>query len=285
MTIREALNLAIELLRTRTDIADWATRDANLLLQHVLGLSRAQMLAGPEKKISDKQHKTFRKLIDHRLQAVPIQHLTGTQEFYGRAFRVTRDVLIPRPETELIVDQTLALIDNSPSLSRDSDISLTDVGTGSGILAITLAAELPNAIITAIDISPNALAVAHANAAVHRVMRRIRFIESDLLAAIVEPQDIIVSNPPYIGRNEAAAMHPQVLEHEPELALFADEMGDAIYHRLIPEAFNKLKPGGYLLLELGTQGQRLTPLFSNWQSVRYAQDLQDIDRVLIAQKL
>lgn len=282
MNIREALNSAADQLRTRADIAEWASRDANLLLQHVLGITRAQALAYPERELTAEQAASYSELIEQRLAASPIQHLTGKQEFYGRSFRVSPDVLIPRPETELIIDEVLARIGRDAA--RKSDHAITDVGTGSGILAVTLACELPNARITALDISPAALAVARANAAQHCVDARITFLESDLLAGITEPQDIIVSNPPYIGRDESDTMHAQVIDHEPALALFAEDHGDAIYQRLIPQAWEKLKPSGTLIMELGTQGQRLNPLFTLWCGLRYARDLQGIERVVVAHK-
>ncbi|MBS1815131.1 MAG: peptide chain release factor N(5)-glutamine methyltransferase [Acidobacteria bacterium] len=278
MTLREALSSAIHQLRTREDIAEWAARDANLLLQHVTHSTRTQLLAHPERTLTAEQQVTFNTLIKKRLRATPIQHLTGKQEFYGRDFLVTPDVLIPRPETELIMDEVKAL---APAKQQ---LKITDVGTGSGILAITLALELPHAHITALDISPAALFVAKQNAQHHNAAARITFLESDLLASVHEPQDIILSNPPYIGESERNGLHPQVREHEPSLALFAGASGDDIYHRLIPQAHAMLKPGGVLLLELGTQGHRLNPLFADWARIRYAHDLQGIARVLIARR-
>jgi release factor glutamine methyltransferase len=260
-----------------------ARRDAELLLRYAARLTRAELLTHPDREVTALQLSEYRAAIARRAHHEPIQYITGTQEFYGRSFIVNRLVLIPRPETEHLVEAALA-IDPAPR-------RMLDIGTGSGILAITLALELPAARITATDISPDTLAVAQRNAHALGAADRIRFLVSDLFAAFTDalPDDVrfdcIVSNPPYVSTGEL--LEPQVREYEPAAALYAGEDGLAIYRRLIPEAVAHLEPGGSLLLEIG-HGQRdsvhqlLTK--SRFGNIRFINDLQGIARVAIAQK-
>lgn len=253
-----------------------ARRDAELLLLHTLHRDRAWLLAHPEAEIPPAQLAHYDKLLARRARHEPIQYITGQQEFFGLTLRVTPDVLIPRPETEHLVEAALARI------SPGHPMRILDVGTGSGAIAIAIAAHRPQAAVTAADISPAALAVARENAATHHVA--IRFIESDLLAALPnEKFDLILSNPPYVPASDE--LEPQVHEFEPHSALFAGESGLDIYRRLIPQAHHALVPGGWLLMEIG-HGQQpsLTQLLAGWQNVAFVPDLQGIPRVAIAQK-
>lgn len=253
-----------------------ARRDAELLLLHTLQRDRAWLLTHPEALITTTQLAQFETLLARRARHEPIQYITGTQEFYGLTLRVTPDVLIPRPETEHLVETALARI------PADHPARILDVGTGSGAIAIALAAHRPQADVTALDKSPAALAVARANAAAHHLA--IRFLQSDLLSALPgEHFDVIVSNPPYVPSNEP--LEPQVLHFEPHQALFAGESGLDIYHRLIPQAEKALVPGGWLLMEIGHgQQSSLTQLLANWQNLAFVPDLQGIPRVVIAQE-
>jgi release factor glutamine methyltransferase len=260
-----------------------ARRDAELLLMHTLRLTKADLLTCPERELTERQSNHYQAAIARRALHEPIQHITGTQEFYGRSFIVNRLVLIPRPETEHLVEAALAI---RPAPSRIRPLRILDIGTGSGILAITLALELPHATVTATDISAAALAVAQQNAQALGVVDRIRFAVSDLFAALDgQCFDCIVSNPPYVSTSEA--LEPQVRDYEPATALFAGEDGLTIYRRLIPQAFSHLEPGGTLLLEIG-HGQReaLHRLLaqSRFENIRFIDDLQGIPRVAIAQK-
>jgi release factor glutamine methyltransferase len=253
-----------------------ARRDAELLLLHVTGLTRAELMRHPSRELSESQMSAYRAAIARRKQHEPVQYITGTQEFYGRSFAVTPAVLIPRPETEHLVETVLAI--------RPEPKRMLDIGTGSGILAITLALELPNATVTATDISPAALAIAERNAAVLGAADRIRFVESDLFAAIpAQHYGCIVSNPPYVPTTEV--LEPQVRDYEPASALYAGEDGLALYRRLIPTAFEHLEPGGHLLVEIG-HGQRdaVAGLLraSSFESIRFIDDLQGIPRIAIA---
>ena len=268
----EALTLGTQRLASLST----ARRDAELLLLHTLHRDRAWLLAHPEAEITPEQLAQFDSLLTRRARHEPIQHITGQQEFYGLTLRVTPDVLIPRPETEHLVEAALARI------PADTPNRILDVGTGSGAIAIALAAHRPHAAITAVDSSPAALAVARENAATHHVA--IRFIESDLLTALPAEQfDLILSNPPYVPASDE--LEPQVRDFEPHSALFAGESGLDIYRRLIPQAHAALVPGGLLLMEIG-HGQQpaLTQLLAGWQNVGFVPDLQGIPRVAIAQK-
>jgi release factor glutamine methyltransferase len=258
-----------------------ARRDAALLLLHTARLTKADLLTHPDYEVTDLQLSEYRAAIARRALHEPVQYITGIQEFYGRPFAVTPAVLIPRPETEHLVEAALAML---PQPTDIRPLRILDIGTGSGILAITLALELPHATVTATDISPAALAVAQQNAHAQGA-DRIRFTLSDLFAAVDDQRfDCIVSNPPYVATSEL--LEPQVRDYEPAAALYAGDDGLAIYRRLIPQAHTHLEPGGHLLLEIG-HGQRdaLQHLLAQtgFDNIRFIDDLQGIPRVAIAQ--
>jgi release factor glutamine methyltransferase len=255
-----------------------AQRDAELLLLHITRLTKADLLTHPERELTERQTEHYRAAIARRAVHEPIQHIVGTQEFYGRPFIVNRLVLIPRPETEHLIEAALAI--------RPQPRDILDIGTGSGILAITLALELPDAAITATDISPQALTVAQKNAQALGATGHIRFAVSDLLSTFSKDIrfDCIVSNPPYVPSSEI--LEPQVRDYEPATALYAGNDGLSIYRGLIPQAFAHLDPGGHLLLEIG-HGQRdaLHDLLAHagFEAIRFIDDLQGIPRVAVAQ--
>jgi release factor glutamine methyltransferase len=281
MDRREALAHARQQFEASPELRADAARDAVVLLLHTLDVSRAELLASPQRELSAQEQAAYEGMVKRRVASEPVQYITGRQEFYGLTLDVTPAVLIPRPETEHLVEAVLAALDPTQALR------ILDVGTGSGAIAIALATHLPNAQITASDISPAALEVARANAARHNPTRRIRFVESDLLAALAgtEAFDAIVSNPPYVPEGERETLHPQVREYEPAVALFAGPAGLDIYRRLIPEARAALRPGGLLALEIG-HGQRdaVRALLDEWNAVRFVDDLQQIPRVALANK-
>lgn len=279
-TAREALNQAAERL------AHLATgqRDAELLLSRVLGRDRAWLLTHADAAIIDEQRAQLEAWIERRARHEPVQYIVGEQEFYGLAMRVTPDVLIPRPETEHLVEATLARV------PHDQAVEIADVGTGSGAIAVALAHALPLAHVTALDLSPAALNIARENVQQHGVADRVRLVESDLLSAVRgERFFAIVANPPYVAETEA--LEPQVRDYEPHVALFAGPTGLDVYRRLIPEAWDGLAPGGWLLMEMG-HGQRdslaelLLPgsAVHGWHEVSFVPDLQGIPRVAIAQR-
>jgi release factor glutamine methyltransferase len=283
MTFQQAIQSATERFAVDEHLRDNSRRDAETLLMHAASLTRAELLAHPTRELSAGQLTSFEAAVARRLRHEPIQYITGQQEFYGLALAVTPAVLIPRPETEHLVEAVLERI------ARTEPTTIADIGTGSGAIAIALAAHLPLARVTAVDLSPAALAIAEANARTHGLDGRIRFLVSDLLEALPLDQrghfDAIVSNPPYVPFSDAPLLHPQVREHEPSSALFAGPDGLAIYRRLIPQAHDALKPGGLLALEIG-HGQRddLAALLKGWSNVSFLADLQGIPRVALASK-
>ena len=280
ITLREVLTAATAQLSINQHLKGQASRDAELLLLHTLDITRAQLFANPDRKLSEEDGFFYWKNISRRAANEPIQYITGQQEFYGLNFHVTPAVLIPRPETEHLVEAVLDL------LPLNEPLEIADVGTGSGILAVTLALHLPHAQITAFDISTDALSVARRNAETHHVADRIQFLYSDLLGAAPRgPFDAIVSNPPYVSEGDRNTLHPEVRDYEPATALFAGDTGLDVYRRLIPQSYDALKPGGLLALEIGHgQQEALTALLSGWNNVSFINDLQQIARVALAQK-
>lgn len=255
-------------------------RDAELLLMRLLGCDRAYLLTHPDAVLSAEQAVMYESWLRRRAAHEPIQYILGEQEFFGLTFAVTPDVLIPRPETEHLVEALLARVPN------DRRLRIADVGTGSGAIAVAIAYSLPQTQVAALDVSEEALEVARQNAGAHHVANRMRFLVSDLLNAVKgESFDAIVSNPPYVSENDRVSLEPQVREYEPTAALFAGPSGLDVYERLIPQAQAALKPGGWLLIEIG-QGQQaaLTALLSGWKNVGFVDDLQGIPRVACAQR-
>jgi release factor glutamine methyltransferase len=284
MTLRQALIEAAATLATSEHLREHARRDAELLLLHILQVDRATLLAYPDRNLTPGQIADYQAAIARRFRHEPIQYITGQQEFFGLQLKVTPATLIPRPETELLVE---AVLDR---LAHDRPLKILDIGTGTGAIALALAAHLPQAEITAIDLSSEALEIARENALTHHLDYRIHFLKSDLLAALHQEEqttafDAIVSNPPYIPDSDEKQLHPQVRDHEPHAALFAGPSGLDIYRRLIPAARAALKPGGLLALEIG-HGQRdaLGSLLAGWQNVSFLDDLQQIPRVALARR-
>ena len=282
MTLREALTVAAAQLASDEHLRATAARDAELLLLHTLQIPRITLIAHPDEELSANQRTAYEDSIARRLHHEPIQYITGQQEFYGLTLKVTPAVLIPRPETEHLVEAVLK------RLPTNRPLRIADIGTGSGAIAIALAAHLPQAAITALDISAEALAIATANAREHKIADRIRFVQSDLLSALnreAETFDAIVSNPPYVAETDRAALHPQVRDHEPATALFAGKTGLDIYRHLIPQAHAALKPNGLLALEIGhDQQEAVAALLRAWHNLSFVNDLQHIPRVALAQR-
>ncbi|HZC44397.1 MAG TPA: peptide chain release factor N(5)-glutamine methyltransferase [Acidobacteriaceae bacterium] len=283
MTIGDAIVWGTSLLEESDLIPAARSRsDSILLLRHVLGVAHAEMYAYRERPLTALQTEAFNAMIQQRLRGTPVQYITGEQEFFGLPFRVTPDVLIPRPETEHLVEAAIARLKDLASER------IVDVGTGSGAIAVALAHALPQAEVTALDISPAALAVAAENAKHNGVAARVRFFESDLLSAVAEERfDAIVSNPPYVASSERKSLPVEVRDFEPTQALFAGPTGLEMYRRIIPDARPLLVPGGWLMMEIG-QGQRdpVRALLQDatWAGVEFLPDLQGIPRVAVARK-
>ena len=281
---------------------------AELLLMHALGRDRTFLYAHPEHELDAATRERYSALIAKRASGVPTQYLTGHQEFWGLDFEVTPDVLIPRPETEHVIEVTLQRLDAAvagAASQRDLELRFADIGTGSGCIAIALAHELSSARITATDISAAALEVARRNAARHGAASRIDFVECNLLDALLHESrftnhpsdslmasqsrrlDLIVSNPPYIGRKDAVTLPREVREHEPESALIGGETGTEMYAPLIAQAAKLLKSGGILVLELGynSADDVLRLLDTNeWSDVAITNDLAGIKRIASARR-
>jgi release factor glutamine methyltransferase len=273
-TVKELLDAAA----ARLAPSSTARRDAELLLLRTLGRDRAWLLTHRGAEMAEEQQAQFEAWVARRARQEPVQYLLGEQEFYGLAFKVTPAVLIPRPETEHLVEETLRRV------ARDSPLRICDVGTGSGAIAVALAHALPRAQVTALDVSKAALDVARENAVRQVVADRLRFVESDLLSAVAGEQfDVVVANPPYVAEGEE--LEPQVREWEPHTALFAGRSGLEVYERLIPQANAALAPGGWLLLEIGhDQREALAGLLAGWDEVEFIKDLQGIPRVAIGRR-
>ena len=288
MPLREALQAAIA--RLTAEHVPSPRLNAETLLMFTLSCDRAHLYAHPERELSSEEHSRYDEALTQRAKGVPAQYITGHQEFWGLDLIVSPAVLIPRPETEHLIETILPLAKplKSPKIA--------DVGTGSGAIALALAKELPQAEIHATDNSPAALEIAEANAArlqlefrqsnQHPPVRRIFFHDTDLLNDL-EPAtfDFIVSNPPYVGLSEEDEVQFEVRKFEPRTAVFAGPTGLEVIQKLIPAAQQALKPGGYLMMEIsGTIAEGVRALLSGWTDITITNDLQGIPRVVCARK-
>lgn len=275
MNVREGLSEAVDELSAEP--IGSPRMAAETLMMHVLGRDRAFVIAHPEHQLSEAQAAAFREAVTRRASGIPLQYITGHQEFWGLEIKVSPAVLIPRPETEHLVEAAVA---KARELKWEKP-RIVDVGTGSGCIALAIKSELPEAEVHAVDISWEALAVAQENA--ERLKLYVEFGQSDLLSDFRETKfDMIVSNPPYVGRSEWEKVQKEVREHEPDVAVFAGERGIEIYKRLIPEARAALKPGGWLMMEIGySMEAAVLDLMAGWEEVASMPDLQGIPRVVV----
>ena len=303
MRLKQALASAVE----RLGAADVGSprMNAEVLLMFVLGADRAYLYAHPERELTSKEEARYDDVLAQRATGMPSQYITGHQEFWGLDFVVSPPVLIPRPETEHLVE---AVLEHARDIPRPK---IVDVGTGSGCVALALAHELKDAEVYAVDLSADALEIARANA-VRLQLERVRFLRADILAVIPSSQgvipsedvsssrgtptqagteffdfDFVVSNPPYVGFGEADKVQRSVFEFEPRMAVFAGENGLDVIHPLVEQAHQALKPGGWLALEIGySMRDAVVNLLSrtDWEDVRVVPDLQGIPRVVAACK-
>ncbi|NOQ37175.1 MAG: peptide chain release factor N(5)-glutamine methyltransferase [Methylococcaceae bacterium] len=277
-TIQSAITEATALL---IEVSDSAALDAEVLLCHILEKDRSYLRAWSEKRLSSSQRLQFQKLLQQRLDGQPIAYLVGKREFWSRDFKVSPDVLIPRPDTELLIELCLPLIpENEPC-------KIIDLGTGSGIIGVTLAAERPNAIVIASDISEKSLKIAKENAASHQ-LKNISFQQSSWLDDIAPDEfDLIISNPPYIAADDPHLKQGD-LRFEPQHALVADDDGLKDISLIAKSAYSYLKQGGHLLIEHGFEQQEMAQMI--FQTFSYAniqthKDLAGLPRVTSGQKL
>jgi release factor glutamine methyltransferase len=275
--------------------------NAELLLMFTLGCDRAYLYAHPERELSAEERSRYDHALTERSAGIPAQYITGHQEFWGMDFIVSPAVLIPRPETEHVIETVLRLASSSIASGKEAQnhrgqrgaqgksaqgLHIVDVGTGSGCIALALAKELPQAEIEATDNSAAALEVALANAARHQLQARIQFHQADLLQGL-EPAtfDFVVSNPPYVGESEEDQVQLEVRKFEPRRAVFAGPTGLEVIARLIPQARATLKPGGWLVMEIsGTIAEGVRTAFTGWTKVQITADLQGIPRVAAARR-
>jgi release factor glutamine methyltransferase len=266
-------------------------RNAELLLMFTLGCDRAYLYAHPERDLTRDEVRRYHAALSERSRGVPAQYITGHQEFWGMDLMVTPAVLIPRPETEHVVETVLELVHRETAGGEEHPHPATgwrmvDVGTGSGCIALALAKELPQTEMHATDISLAALEIARVNAARHQLESRIHFHRGDLLEGLPENTfDLIVSNPPYVGEAEEDQVQLEVRRFEPRSAVFAGHSGTETIARLVPQSGARLRVGGWLVMEIsGTIVDATKGLLTGWQDLRIVKDLQDIPRVVAARK-
>ena len=289
MQLKTALSQAVALLEKSAVPSPRLT--AEVLLMHAAHCDRAHLYAHGERELTEVEWIHYGLYLRERLDGKPTQYITGHQEFWGLDFLVNPSVLIPRPETELVVETAVALA--RKHFPHDTRLNIADVGTGSGCIAVALAKELPHARIYAVDQSAQALETARKNAARLGVQQQIVLLESDLLAVCsgddLPPFQIVVSNPPYVSRDDQTTLMREVRDHEPSQALFAGESGADVYARLIPQAARALLPGGFLVLELGHDSQEMVAALlsspegeKQWDNMEWWRDLAGIIRVVSA---
>jgi release factor glutamine methyltransferase len=272
--------------------------NAELLIMFTLACDRAYLYAHPERALNPDETQRYDDALARRATGVPAQYITGHQEFWGLDLIVSPAALIPRPETEHVVEAVLEIVSGTDleqiqnqkprtGVSAPHDLRIVDVGTGSGAIALALAKELPSAKVHATDISSEALEVARANAARHELASRIDFHLTDLLNGLPPALfDIVVSNPPYVGDSEEESVQLEVRKFEPRNAVFAGPTGLEVIERLIPQAQTVLRPGGWLVFEIsGTIADQVRILLSSWNEVEIRSDLQGIARVAMARKI
>ena len=277
--LKQALEQAIEKF-VANDVGS-PRRNAETLMMFTLGCDRAYLYAHPERGLTNDEAERYEQVVSERARGKPSQYITGHQEFWGLDLIVTPAVLIPRPETEHIIEATLELA----RTGGEVPLRIVDIGTGSGCVALALAHELPEAQVHAVDISEEALEVARINCERLDMGSRVELRQSDLLSAFSDSErfDFIVCNPPYVSELKPETVQKQVREFEPRMAVFAGATGLEAYERLIPQARERLAPGGWLVMEIGYSIENdVRALLAGWSEIRVKLDLQGIPRVIAA---
>jgi release factor glutamine methyltransferase len=282
MTIHDLVQGARDRFMKAGINANLASLDAEVLARKVLGWDRTRFITERHEPATSSFLLNFEHVVARRVRREPISYITGTREFWGIDFEVTPDVLIPRPETELIIEEALERIET------DSRPLIVDVGTGSGCIAVVLAREVPGARVVATDVSNRALEVARRNAIRHGVADRVRFVETSFLDGIDDAANLIVSNPPYVPSVSAPGLTPEVRDYEPGVALFGGEDGLESLRRVVEGALPRLVPGGWLIMEFGygqdEHVERLVPEYPGLTLAKIRHDLQDIPRTAVIRK-
>jgi release factor glutamine methyltransferase len=283
--IFEHVGQARQRLRAAGISPDEADLDARLLAEHVLGWSTERYLIDARSPATPQFVSEYDALVERRAKREPAAYIVGWQEFWGLPFEVGPGVLIPRPETELVVETALTLLNAAPLAANPA---IADVCTGSGCVAVAIARERPDVRVTATDISERALAIARRNAERHGVAARVTFVRADLLAGVAGPFDLVSANPPYVPDADRPTLQPEVRDHEPPLALYAGADGLDVIRRLVVEATERLREGGVLVFEFGFgQSDEIAKLISGTRGLRMVElrpDLQGIPRVAVARK-
>ena len=283
MQLRQAIDAAYQLF-LQNDVPS-PRLNAELLMMFVLGRDRAYLYAHPERELTPDEQSRYDEVTAERARGCPPQYITGHQEFWGLDLIVSPSVLIPRPETEHVVETVLELA-RECYREHPHKLRMIDVGTGSGCIALAMASEMPQAEIHACDISEEALEIARLNSVRLALGGKVLFRKSDLLSLYTgEKFDLVISNPPYVGEMEADKVQKQVRDFEPKIAVFSGKQGMDIYRRLIPQAEDVLQPGGWLVTEIGFSAEEsVKELLQGWADIRTTADLQGIPRVIAAQK-
>lgn len=280
MTLHQHIAAARRQLEAAGIAADAAAIDAEVLARHVLGWDRARLLSHYRDAAPADFNDRYQPVVHRRSRREPVAMITGTREFWSRDFAVTPNTLVPRPDTELIVEEALRILPDRAS-------TVIDVGTGSGCLAVTLAAERPQDLVVATDISHEALLVARANARRHQVDGRLQFVRTDLASGLRIQADLIVSNPPYVPYRDAGSLPIDVSDYEPAMALFGGRDGLAIIERLLATLTPRLAPHAAFIVEFG-DGQEddvaAAAEREGWQVVRMRRDLQGIARTAVLER-
>ncbi|HET6840424.1 MAG TPA: peptide chain release factor N(5)-glutamine methyltransferase [Candidatus Angelobacter sp.] len=283
MQLRQAIDAAYQLF-LQEDVPS-PRLNAELLMMFVLGRDRAYLYAHPERELTPDEQSRYGEVTSERARGCPTQYITGHQEFWGLDLIVSPAVLIPRPETEHVVETVLELA-HECYREHPHKLRMIDVGTGSGCIALAMASEMPQAEIHACDISEEALEIARLNSVRLALGGKVLFRKSDLLSLYTgEKFDLVISNPPYVGEMEADKVQKQVRDFEPKIAVFSGKQGMDIYRRLIPQAEEVLQPGGWLVTEIGfSTEESVKELLQGWSDIRTTADLQGIPRVIAAQR-
>jgi len=278
MKITKAINQAADILSVAA--IQEPRREAISLLELAVGRDRTFIFAHPDHDLTESEQDAFSALVGRRASREPLQYIRGHQEFYGLDFIVTPDVLIPRPETEILVENAIK------DLRSKSDASFCEVGVGSGCISVSILHELPSATAVGIDVSEKALEITRKNAEKHRVSNRLTLLRSDVFEALTEQRfDMIVSNPPYVPRSDFETLQPEVRDFEPHVALTDGSDGLSIIEMIISGAPQRLRPGGSLLMEIGfAQSEAVRGLFDMqvWEHIEFLDDLQSIPRIVCA---
>jgi release factor glutamine methyltransferase len=284
MQLKQAVDSAYQLF-VENDVPS-PRLNAELLLMFVLDRERAYLYAHPERELTPDEQSGYDDVVRERARGCPTQYITGHQEFWGLDLLVSPAVLIPRPETEHVVETVLELVKEYP-FAGPGRLCMVDVGAGSGCIALALASELPHAEIHACDISDEALEIARINAARLALGGRVLFRKSDLLSVYAgEKFDFVISNPPYVGEADADKVQKQVREFEPKIAVFSGEEGLDIYRKLVPQAKEALRHGGWFVAEIGySEEAKVRELLAGWADIQVTPDLQGIPRVVAARKI